>query len=151
MICSGQGVRLTLLSRQGRSQKGAGGPAPQSTCLSLPSPINKLALLKTAAFMLNLNFALPPRQMFDLPKPTALPPALFPVFRFFPQVIGSLFSLCCLRMDMKLIIYCRKVGRQSLNLLIATLILIKPPSARHYIIKKLNDFVTVWNARTRNI
>ena len=50
----------------------------------------------------------------------------------------------CLRMNMEL--FTVDLGRQSL---IATLILIKLPSARHYI-KQSKDFVSVWYARTRH-
>ena len=52
---------------QGRRKGGPGGPRLQSTCLA--PPINKLSLLKTAVFVLNLKFWSPC-------KSTALAPAL---------------------------------------------------------------------------
>ena len=70
----------------------------------------------------------PPWQMLDPPKPTAL----LPVFRF--------LSFICIYFVYGWIwdwLFTVDLGRQSLSSLIATLILIELPFARHYIIKKI--------------
>ena len=107
----------------------------------LRPPINKLTFLKAAAYVLNFKLCPPPTDKCLAPLSQLLCRRL--CFLYFDFCLKLLvFILFTHEYGVSLIIYCRPIGRQFFSSLIATLILIKLPSARHYIglLKKIQRF-----------